>query len=160
MAVTNDFAFELPDGFVEQLGEACSSYVHAADCRELTLASFMTRDDATIDEVLLRLAEQRLEVFRRNGAADHALPIEFTDHNDLRVASFLSVGRNPMISFCANVTSAREVAGGRHVAMFCAYQYFKPGAGAPNVDLFERFARMVAGTLRPISTRFAQAAGR
>lgn len=155
LAETKYFAFDLPDGFVEQSADACSSFVHAEDHREITVASVMAKEEAGVDEVLRRLAEQRLEILRQNGAAEHALPISFADRNDRRIASFVAVGRDPMVSFCANVTHTRAVMGQRCVVMFCVYQYFKPGAGAPNVDLFERFARTVADTIQPLPQRKA-----
>jgi hypothetical protein len=152
---TKDYAFDLPDGFVEQPADTCRSFVHAEDHRELTVATMIAKEEAGVDDMLRRLADARLAVLRENQAAELSLPVAFADRNDLRIASFVSVGKEPLVSFCASITHARALMGQRYVVSLCMYQYFKHGAGAPVVDEFERFARSVAETVEPLPQRHA-----
>jgi hypothetical protein len=152
---TQYFAFQLPNGFVERPAGACWSAVHEADRLEITVASVMVDEEAGVDEMLRELAEMRLEVLRRNDGADHTRPLDYADRGDLRIASFLSVGREPMVSFCASVTHRRAVMGQRCVVTLCLYQYRELGADPPVAEALERVGRSIVDTLQPLPRRHA-----
>jgi hypothetical protein len=83
------------------------------------------------------------------------MPVVMEDRGPLRQSSFVAVGADPLVSFNGNVIDTRPLLGQRHVVMFCCYQYFKPGAGAPNVAAFEASCREILATVVPVPNREA-----
>jgi hypothetical protein len=150
---TPHFAFDLPDGFAAQTGDGTWSAIHDADVREITVSSLMAKEEAPVDDVMRRVAELRVEVLRKNGGADHAEPIVFEDRGDLRVAWFATVGKTPLLSYCALVTHRRPVMGQRCVVSFCLYQYFRPGMRPPDAGALLSLGSSILSTLEPLPQR-------
>jgi hypothetical protein len=152
---TPHFGFDLPDGYRQQEADSCTSFVHDEDRREITVATMAAKEEADIDWVVRFLAEQRLEALEKLGGLVHATPVTLADRGHLRESSFLAVGADPILTFCGNVIDSRPLLGQRHVVMFCCYQYFRPGAGAPDAAAFETMARELFASVVPVPQRDA-----
>ncbi len=131
---TPHFAIDVPDGYQQQEVDTCSSFVHGDDHREITVATIAAKEEADIGQVLRGLADARLDILRKEDAAAHSSPVTCVDRGELRESSFVAVGREPLLTFCGSVVDRRPLMGQRHVVMFCCDQYFKRGAGAPDVS--------------------------
>jgi hypothetical protein len=147
--VTPHFAFDVPEGFTENLeATSCHSFVREADLVEVTVSTFVSGGDP-LDDTLRYLSEQHRKAFERLGEAPAVSSLKLETRGTYRIAHFLAVGMNPILSFCAKVTPERLERGKRCIVAFSVYQQFAPGRPQPTIEAFTQLAWSLLMTLEP-----------